>query len=226
MLQALRQLGNRKALPSAVAPASLWKLAPSQVVQTLLPVINQASATMDPAWHAVQLYLIPNIPIVKEPKNLRPIAPLHPGNKLHCNHASYPPSVQGRKLPGGCPAVGLPAIQIHRGCPIGGVCTHEPGSLPPRRPFEYPPEPIPRSGAAQNAWGHLHQPGRQEVKKAFDSLRHDFLEEAMREAKFEECEIQTVLFLHSQACLLVNPSMPAGSFWELAFHPPNPGWPS
>ena len=43
-----------------------------------------------------------------------------------------------------------------------------------------------------------------DVKKAFDSLKHDFLEEAMREAQFNEDEIQTILFLHSQACLYVG----------------------
>ena len=45
-----------------------------------------------------------------------------------------------------------------------------------------------------------------DVKKAFDSLRHDFLTEAMQEAMFDECEIRAVLFLHSQACLQVGKS--------------------
>ena len=43
-----------------------------------------------------------------------------------------------------------------------------------------------------------------DIKKAFDSLSHAFLQDAMREAMFDDCEIQTVLFLHCQACLKVG----------------------
>eukprot|EP00439_Symbiodinium_sp_Y106_P015496 s7930_g2.t1 len=46
-----------------------------------------------------------------------------------------------------------------------------------------------------------------DVMKAFDSLKHDFLE-AMREAQFNEDEIQTIRFLHSQACLYALPPSP------------------
>ncbi|CAE7264816.1 GIP [Symbiodinium sp. CCMP2592] len=58
LLQALKRLGGNKALPSIFAPASLWKLAPQQVVPALLPTMNQASTCMDPSWHDVQLHLI------------------------------------------------------------------------------------------------------------------------------------------------------------------------
>ena len=49
LLKALSQLGGRKALPSTFAPASLWKLAPTQVTKALLPIINHAYDSTSPA---------------------------------------------------------------------------------------------------------------------------------------------------------------------------------
>ncbi|CAE7269405.1 secG [Symbiodinium sp. CCMP2592] len=50
-----------------------------------------------------------------------------------------------------------------------------------------------------------------DVKKAFDSLSHEFLEAAMREADFDECEIALVLHLHTHAQLQVGTGAEAAS---------------
>ena len=191
LLKALSQLGGRKALPSTFAPASLWKLAPTQVTKALLPIINHAYDSTSPAWHSVQLYLIPKIPMVKEPKHLRPIALLHPGNKLHAamlatrlqpKVASYLEQVpQWAYLPSRSTGDALKAVCAHMNQVRTLPATHS-TSLPNR--FQGAPQPKMHGGISICL----------DVKKAFDSLRHDFLEEAMREAQFDEDEIQTILF--------------------------------
>ncbi|CAE7236089.1 Pol [Symbiodinium sp. CCMP2592] len=209
LLRALIQLGNTKALPSSFAPARLWKLAPSQVVQALLPTINLASSSnMDASWHEVQLYLIPKVQIVKEPKNLRPIALLHPGNKLWAamlatrlkdKVAMYLQDVpQWAYLASRSTADALIAVCSH---------LHQVRELLADANKSHPHR---FRGAAQpNMVGGISI--SLDVKKAFDSLRHDFLADAMREAEFTESEVQTVLFLHSQACLRVGSSEHATS---------------
>ena len=151
--------------------------------------------------HSVQLYLIPKIPMVKEPKHLRPIALLHPGNKLHAamlatrlqpKVASYLEQVpQWAYLPSRSTGDALKAVCAHMNQVRTLPATHS-TSLPNR--FQGAPQPKMHGGISICL----------DVKKAFDSLRHDFLEEAMREAQFDEDEIQTILFLHSQACLYVG----------------------
>ena len=156
LLQALSQLGGRKALPSTFALASLWKLAPTQVTEALLPIINHAYDSTSHAWHSVQLY-IPKLPMVKEPKHLRPIALLHPGNKLHA--AMLATRLQPKVA---SPAVGLPSVPIQRRRLESSLCTHEPSSHSPCDTLDLFAESISRCSSAQDAWWHLHQPGCQE----------------------------------------------------------------
>ena len=79
---ALARMAGNKALPSSFAPARLWKLVPDLLIPALLPAMNLQSSALLSDWHKVQLHLIPKVQIVREPKSLRPIALLHPANKL------------------------------------------------------------------------------------------------------------------------------------------------
>ena len=195
---ALECLAGNKALPSAFAPAQLWKLVPDVVVPSLLPVMNLQSDHLQSDWHKVQLCLIPKLPVVREPKSLRPISLLHPANKLLatmladrvrpkvCQYLATVP--QWAYLPGRSAADALES-----------VCSHL---------FQV------RSMLQENTHGvtkrfrgtliHKLLGGISislDVKKAFDSLSHAFLEEAMREACFDAAEISIILHLHTHACL-------------------------
>eukprot|EP00439_Symbiodinium_sp_Y106_P002063 s9624_g1.t1 len=143
---ALECLAGNKALPSAFAPAQLWKLVPDVVVPSLLPVMNLQSDHLQSEWHKVQLCLIPKLPVVREPKSLRPISLLHPANKLLatmladrvrpkvCQYLATVP--QWAYLPGRSAADALES-----------VCSHlfqVSAATPARREIHQEPEPSPQ----------------------------------------------------------------------------------
>ena len=191
---ALARLASNKALPSLFAPARLWKLVPELVVPALLPAMNLQSSELFQEWHKVQLHLIPKIPVVREPKSLRPIALLHPANTDRvrskvCTYLSCVP--QWAYLPGRSTADALESVCSHLNQVRTMLSANTQGLIQRYR------------GAAT----HKLQGGISislDVKKAFDSLSHTFLEEAMLDAQFDNAEISLILHLHTHACLQVG----------------------
>ena len=201
LIQALNKLGAGKALPAGFVPARLWKLAPTQVVRALLPAMNVTASALEASWHRVQLHLIPKVQLVKEPKNLRPIALLHPANKLlatmiadkvqdkvlaYLTHVPQWAYLQGRSTSDALTAV---CAHMHQ---VRELLASQTRSLPQR--FQGCERQQVIGGVSISL----------DVKKAFDSLSHAFLAEAMRDAEFERTEIDLILHLHSQACLCVG----------------------
>ncbi|CAE7314488.1 unnamed protein product, partial [Symbiodinium sp. CCMP2592] len=198
---ALDRMASGKALPATFAPARLWKLLPDLVVPSLLPCMNLESSALQENWHKVQLFLIPKVAVVREPKNLRPIALLHPASKLLAamiatrvqpKIAAYLTHVpQWAYLPGRSTADALESVCSHlhqvRSMLQANAC-----NLPQRFHGAVPHKMM--GGISISL----------DVKKAFDSLSHDFLEAAMREADFDECEIALILHLHTHAQLQVG----------------------
>ncbi|CAE7262561.1 unnamed protein product [Symbiodinium sp. CCMP2592] len=201
LLSALGRMAGNKALPASFAPARLWKLASAQVCQALLPAMNLQSAELEPEWHKVQLHMIPKVAIVREPKALRPIALLHPANKLLATMiadqvqgkiAAYLSDVpQWAYLPGRSTADALESAcsHLHQ---VRSLVQANTQTIPQRFQGHTPHQLI--GGISISL----------DVKKAFDSLSHGFLEEAMREALFSAQEISLILHLHSHACLQVS----------------------
>ena len=202
LLQALSSLEPSKALPLEFMPARLWKLVPEQVVSMLLPCMNLEGSSLEEEWHKVQLHLIPKIPHVKEPKHLRPIALLHPFNKLlasmiarqvqHNKVVRYLEFVpQWAYLPGRSTHDALLSVCAHMSQVRGLIQAH--GSTLPQR-FLGTKRPRMLGGVSISL----------DVKKAFDSLSHSFLQESMMDAEFTQPEIDLILHLHSQACLQIG----------------------
>ncbi|CAE7299087.1 unnamed protein product, partial [Symbiodinium sp. CCMP2592] len=199
--KALGKLSAGKALPSAFAPARLWKLVPDIVGPALLPCMNLQSSQLLEAWHKVQLHLIPKIAIVKEPKSLRPIALLHPANKLLATMiadkilpkamAYLASAPQWAYLPGRSTAQALESVCSHLHSVRDMLSKHS-CSLLQRFQGHQPPKLL--GGLSLSL----------DIRKAFDSLSHSYLEAAMREAQFEEAEIALILHLHSQACMQIG----------------------
>ena len=203
LLQALSRLEPSKALPSEFMPARLWKLIPEQVVSMLLPSMNLEASSLEAAWHKVQLHLIPKIQHVKEPKHLRPITLLHPGNKLlasmiarQVQHkvARYLEFVpQWAYLPGRSTHDALLSVCAHMS-QVRSLMQAHASTLPQR--FLGTKRPRMLGGISISL----------DVKKAFDSLSHSFLQESMIDAEFIQSEVDLILHLHSQACLQIGQS--------------------
>ena len=201
LLSALSSLEPAKALPMEFMPARLWKLIPEQVLDMLLPCMNLDGFGLQEEWHKVQLHLIPKISHVKDPKHLRPIALLHPGNKLlasmiarQVQHkvASYLECVpQWAYLPCRSTHDALLSVCAHMNQVRELIQAH--GSTLPQR-FLGTKRPRMLGGVSISL----------DVKKAFDSLSHSFLRESMLDAAFTPQEIDLILHLHSQACLQVG----------------------
>ena len=210
LLTALHRLEPSKALPSAFVPARLWKLIPEQVTTMLLPYMNLKASGLEVDWHKVQLHLIPKVQQVKDPKNLRPIALLHPGNKLLAFMIAQ--QVQGK--------VANYLEQVPQWAYLQGRSTHDAllsvcshmhqvreliqahaSTLPQRfRGFQ---QPRMLGGISISL----------DVKKAFDSLDHAFLKDSMTDAGFTQPEIDLILHLHSQACLQVSSANSASNIY-------------
>ena len=210
LLAALHRLEPRKALPSTFVPARLWKLIPEQVTTMLLPSMNRQASSLEVDWHKVQLHLIPKVQQVKDPKNLRPIALLHPGNKLLASMIAQ--KVQGK--------VANYLAQVPQWAYLQGRSTHDAllsvcshmhqvrellqanaSTLPQRfRGFQ---QPRMLGGISISL----------DVKKAFDSLDHAFLQDSMTDAGFTQPEIDLILHLHSQACLQVGSANSASNVY-------------
>ena len=210
LLTALHRLEPSKALPSAFVPARLWKLIPEQVATMLLPYMNLKASGLEVDWHKVQLHLIPKVQQVKDPKNLRPIALLHPGNKLLAFMIAQ--QVQGK--------VANYLEQVPQWAYLQGRSTHDAllsvcshthqvreliqahaSTLPQRfRGFQ---QPRMLGGISISL----------DVKKAFDSLDHAFLKDSMSDAGFTQPEIDLILHLHSQACLQVGSANSASNVY-------------
>ena len=179
-------------------PALLWKLVPDQVVDALLPIMNLASSTLEQRWHPVQLHLIPKVSIATEPNSLRPIALLHPGNKLlaimisnkvEWKIASYLEHVpQWAHLKNRSTADALESVcsHLHQ---VRMLLHTSAASLPQR--FQ-------GSSLHKMVGGVSINP---DIRKAFDSLPHSFLEEAMRDANFDEQETGIIMRVHEQASM-------------------------
>ena len=201
LLCALSSLAPAKALPLEFMPARLWKLIPEQVLDMLLPCMNLEGSGLQDEWHKVQLHLIPKISHVKDPKHLRPIALLHPGNKLlasmiarQVQHkvARYLDCVpQWAYLPSRSTHDALLSVCAHLNQVRGLIQAHS-STLPQR--FLGAKRPRMLGGVSISL----------DVKKAFDSLSHSFLRESMLDADFTPQEIDLILHLHSQACLRIG----------------------
>ncbi|CAE7463389.1 Pol [Symbiodinium natans] len=163
--------------------------------------MNVTASALEASWHRVQLHLIPKVQLVKEPKNLRPIALLHPANKLlatmiadkvqdkvlaYLTHVPQWAYLQGRSTSDALTAV---CAHMHQ---VRELLASQTRSLPQR--FQGCERHQVIGGVSISL----------DVKKAFDSLSHAFLAEAMRDAEFEHTEIDLILHLHSQACLCVG----------------------
>ena len=150
---------------------------------------------MDLSWHEVQLYLIPKIPIVKEPKNLRPIALLHPGNKLlaamlatrlQSKVAAYLEEVpQWAYLQSRSTGDALLAVCAHMHQVRSLLAAHS-STLPSR--FQGVKQPNMLGGISISL----------DVKKAFDSLRHDFLTASQKQCR-KQC-LMSVRSVRSYSC--------------------------
>ena len=201
LLLALSHLEPGKALPLKFMPARLWKLIPEQAVNMLLPSMNLEASCLETDWHTVQLHLIPKVRHVKEPKHLRPIALLHPGNKLLASMiarqvqskvARYLEHVpQWAYLPGRSTHDALMSVCAHMSQVRSLIQAHT-NTLPQR--FLGTKRPRMLGGISISL----------DVKKAFDSLSHTFLRDSLVDAEFTQPEVDMILHLHSQACLQVG----------------------
>ncbi|CAE7192336.1 unnamed protein product, partial [Symbiodinium sp. CCMP2456] len=200
---ALAKISPSKALPAGFAPARLWKLATNQVVSALLPAVNLSASALHEDWHKVQLHLIPKVPIVREPKNLRPIALLHPGNKILAIMLAHKvePKIESylREVPQWAYLKGRSTADA-----LESVCSH---FLQVRELIATGSPSLPQrflGGQPHRLVGGLSI--SLDIKKAFDSLPHNFLYDAMTEAEFDQLEINLVMHLHERACLQVGRS--------------------
>ncbi|CAE7221018.1 unnamed protein product [Symbiodinium sp. CCMP2456] len=200
---AIAKISPSKALPAGFAPARLWKLAANQVVSALLPAVNLSASALHEDWHKVQLHLIPKVPIVREPKNLRPIALLHPGNKILAIMLAHKvePKIESylREVPQWAYLKGRSTADA-----LESVCSH---FLQVRDLIASGSSSLPQrflGGQPHRLVGGLSI--SLDIKKAFDSLPHNFLQEAMIDAGFDQQEISLVMHLHERACLQVGRS--------------------
>ena len=189
LLCALSSLAPAKALPLEFMPARLWKLIPEQVLDMLLPCMNLEGLGLQEEWHKVQLHLIPKISHVKDPKHLRPIALLHPGNKLLASMIARQVQHKVARYLDCVPQWAyLPSRSTHDA--LLSVCAHlnqvrdliqaHSSTLPQR--FLGTKRPRMLGGVSISL----------DVKKAFDSLSHSFLRESMLDADFTQPEIDLI----------------------------------
>ena len=196
--QAMRHLHPAKALPSSFVPARLWREASAHIAPLLLPAVNLEQASLPGAWHKVQVCTIPKTPTVRLPKQLRPISLLHPANKILASMiaqrvlpkiTAYLQHVpQWAYLPGRSTGDALEAVCSHL-AQARTLARNSSASLLQRFEGHIP---LLISGGISVSL---------DIHKAFDSLPHTFLTQAMNDASFDPCEIDLILHLHHQAVL-------------------------
>ena len=183
----LRRPGCGKRPPSTLCPCS-----------SRLPTVNLHEAALPPRWHEVQVCTIPKVAIVKLPKQLRPISLLHPGGKVLAtmiarrvlrkvkSYLQHTP--QCAYLPGRSTGDALEAVCAHLS-QARDLAQSSTTSLLQR----YDGHSSKQLGGGISVSLDIH--------KAFDSLPHAVLLEAMQAASFDQSEIALVMHLHDHAAL-------------------------
>ena len=173
-----REICNiNKALPTRFAPARLWKDTAALIAPLLLPAMNLQRQALHPRWHEVQVCTLPKVHTVKLPKQVRPISILHPCNKVMASLlaarvlpkvAAFLESVpQWAYLPGRSTADALEAVCSHLQA-VRLLVQSKSTTLVQRHRGA---QPTKLAGGVSISL---------DIHKAFDSLSHALLAEAMR----------------------------------------------
>ena len=204
VLGAMTKLKALKALPPTYAPTVLWKLATQEVVPYLHRTLQHSLQNMGELhkdWHRVHVCLLPKVPFVKMPKQLRPICLLAPGSKvlatiladrLRAPVATYLSQVpQFAYIP-----------QRSTADAIERVCSH----LHAARILASEADPTlhaRRKGMAPASVGGGISLSL-DVNKAFDALPRAQLIAAMKDAQLDPTLISLINHIHQQAVLVLN----------------------
>ena len=200
VVAALRKLQPRKALPPQSAPAVLWKVCAAEVAPcihaALEASLRQESPKLPHRWHDVTVCLIPKIPEVRLPRQLRPICLLTPGSKIVA-------TMLADKLRGSIAAymrcipqfAYLPQRSANHA--LLRVCSH----LHQARDLAFNATPsvhAKHEGAkTRSLRGGIAL--SLDVNKAFDALPRSYLHQALRRARIPDADINLIMHIHDAA---------------------------
>ena len=200
VLMALRKLHPRKALPPNSAPATLWRTCAEDIAPILHSGLDASLRNECPGlpdgWHDVAVCLIPKTPVVKMPKQLRPICLLHPGSKIVATMLAD--KLRGRiEVFMKCIPQFAYLPQRSAADALARVCSH----LHQARQLAAHANPT----LHDKSQGHKTQSLRGgvalslDINKAFDSLPRSYLLKSLRRAQIAEADICLIMHVHDAA---------------------------